>query len=144
MKSMIICSNCGCENSDYSIYCKQCSSLLFSSQMKPDETVSAQSVPVAKPETQVKPEPSVKPAASDGAGIEEKTAELRSEGFRYIPFEKDQHGSYTMDPSKANAPLSPEIREQMANDRKYLIIYSIIGLVVFAAIVLAVIFIGNI
>jgi len=49
-----------------------------------------------------------------------------------------------MDPSKANAPLSPEIRGQMANDRKYLIIYSIIGLVVFAAIVLAVIFIGNI
>ena len=57
---------------------------------------------------------------------------------------KDQQGSYTMDPSKANAPLSPEIREQMANDRKYLIIYSILGLVVFAAIVLAVIFIGNI
>ena len=49
-----------------------------------------------------------------------------------------------MDPSKANAPLSPEIREQMTNDGKYLIIYSIIGLVVFAAIVLAVIFIGNI
>lgn len=40
--------------------------------MKPDETVSAQSVPVAEPETQVKPEPSVKPAVSDGAGIEEK------------------------------------------------------------------------
>lgn len=86
----------------------------------------------------------MKTAVSDGAEIEDKTAVLRSEGFKYIPFEKDQQGLYTMDPSKANAPLSPEIREQMANDRKYLIIYSIIGLVVFSAIVLAVIFIGNI
>ena len=32
-------------------------------KMKPDETVSAQSVPVAEPETQVKPESSVKPGS---------------------------------------------------------------------------------
>lgn len=70
--------------------------------------------------------------------------EKHCEGFKYIPFEKDQQGSYTMDPSKANAPLSPVIRERMTNDGKYLIIYSIIGLVVLTAFVLAVIFIGNI
>ena len=136
---MIKCPNCGCENSDYSIYCSQCNTLLFSSdvkeEVKKEETISVPSKPEAKPEADVE-KPTDKP--------EDKTEELRSEGFKYIPFEKDQQGSYTMDPSKANKPHSPEVEEDMANDRKYLLIYSIIGAVVFAIIVLVVILIGHI
>ena len=142
---MIKCSKCGCDNSDYSIYCKQCSALLFSSESKPDEAVSAPSEPVAKPAEQVKTAASAatpEQAAAPYPAKADKTAELRSGGFKYIPFEKDQQGSYTMDPSKANAPRSPEIEQEMANDRKYLLIYSLIGAVIFAIIVAAVILSG--
>ena len=139
---MIKCSKCGCDNSDYSIYCKQCSALLFSSESKPDEAVSTPSESAAKPAEQVKTAATPAQTAAPKAESEDKTAELRSGGFKYIPFEKDQQGSYTMDPSKANAPRSPEIEQEMANDRKYLLIYSLIGAVIFAIIVAAVILSG--
>ena len=91
--------------------------------------------------SRLRPRPPAQTAAPK-AESEDKTAELRSGGFKYIPFEKDQQGSYTMDPSKANAPRSPEIEQEMANDRKYLLIYSLIGAVIFAIIVAAVILSG--
>ena len=140
---MIKCSSCGCENSDYSIYCKQCSAVLFSSEMKPDENVSVPVEPSQKAAMQPKPEvaaPSQPEPVKASSG--DKTEELRAEGFKYIPFEKDQQGSYTMDPSKANKPRSAEVEEDMANDRRYLVIYSIIGVVAFAIIMLVVTLIG--
>lgn len=109
---MVKCPSCGCENSNYSIYCKDCNALLFSPEMKPDEAPSEDTlyVPV---------EPSVKPAAPERTSEPEPAPvasdvrrDPQEEGFKYVALEKDQEGSYTYKPN----PDAAEEKHESNND----------------------------
>lgn len=77
---MIRCSNCGCENSNYSIYCKECRAILSSAEETPSGETSAEQ-----------------------RRSEEHLQEPDNAGFQYLPPEKDRKGSYTFDPTSPAA-----------------------------------------
>lgn len=105
---MIKCTSCGHENSNYSIYCQSCGAVLSSLETTPDAPASSKP---SQPEQKVyvPTEPTVKlagpetPVESEEAPIPDKV-----EGFRYVPPEKDQKGSYTLDTSSPSATAKPE------------------------------------
>ena len=111
---MIKCTSCGHENSNYSIYCQSCGALLSSLDAVPDAPSSAAQKPAeapvkpATPETiSVPAEPASVPAAPE-VTPEEPPIPDKVDGFKYIPPEKDQKGSYTLDMSSPAAREKPE------------------------------------
>lgn len=105
---MIKCTSCGHENSNYSIYCQSCGAVLSSLETTPDAPASSKP---SQPEQKVyvPAEPTVKLAGPETpAEPEEAPIPDKVEGFRYIPPEKDQKGSYTFDTSSPSATAKPE------------------------------------
>ena len=103
---MIKCSSCGYENSNYSIYCQGCGALLSSLDSVPDAPSSAAQKPASVPEKPAAPETisvPAEPVAAHEAAPEEPPIPDKVEGFKYIPPEKDQKGSYTLDMSSPSA-----------------------------------------